>query len=224
MSQVATAFKLDRKGLAGAIRLVNCAFCCAVVARAVLIAMDLPHPSSLANEGRQVLFTFVWAGSAVVVMFLANLLQKHIAKAAPQVPAHPARAACPAREPWTRRQARDSGHDIRHDRRALPGPAVGEAEAPDSVGGNAQSADRGGPGGALLRASAGPAMGFRHCDPPAGFRGRLGVAGQDHSWLALPRCASGRGAASDHSVVPGAVRLHVLPDGTGLRGELHPSR
>jgi hypothetical protein len=93
VSQVATAFKLDRKGLAGTIRLVNCAFCCAVVAGAVLIAMDLPHPSSLANEGRQALFTFVWAGSAVVVMFLANLLQKHIAKAAPQVPAHPDRAA-----------------------------------------------------------------------------------------------------------------------------------
>ncbi len=38
-----------------------------------------------------------------------------------------------------------------------------------------------------------------------------------------PGGAGGRGAGSGPAVVPGAVRLHLLPDGTGLRGELHPA-
>lgn len=79
--------------LAGSIRAVNYALYCAAVAGAVLIAMDLPHPSNLADEGRRVLFTFIGVGIAVVVMFLANLLQKRTAKAAPpQAPVHQARA------------------------------------------------------------------------------------------------------------------------------------
>ena len=71
-------------GLAASIRAVNYALYCAAVAGAVLIALDLPHPSNLADEGRRVLFTFIGVGIAVVVMFLANLLQKRTAKAAAQ--------------------------------------------------------------------------------------------------------------------------------------------
>ena len=51
--------------------------------------MDLPHPSNLTDEGRRILFTFVGVGIAVVVMFLADLLQKRTAKAAPQSPPTP---------------------------------------------------------------------------------------------------------------------------------------
>ena len=68
--------------LAGSIRAVNYALYCAAVAGAVLIAADLPHPSNLADEGRRVLFTFIGVGIAVVVMLLADLLQKRTAKAA----------------------------------------------------------------------------------------------------------------------------------------------
>ena len=51
------------------------------------------HPSDfLADEGRRILFTFVGVGIAVIVMFLADRLQKHAANPAPQAPAHPARA------------------------------------------------------------------------------------------------------------------------------------
>lgn len=70
--------------LAGSIRTVNYTLYCAVVAGAVLIALDLSHPSNLADEGRRVLFTFIGVGIAVVVMFLANLLQKRTAKVSPQ--------------------------------------------------------------------------------------------------------------------------------------------
>ena len=77
--------------LAGATRAVNYALYCAAVAGAVLIAMDLPHPSNLGDEGRRVLFTFIGVGIAVIVMLLANLLQKHTAKAAQPAPAHQSR-------------------------------------------------------------------------------------------------------------------------------------
>jgi len=62
--------------LAGAIRTVNYTWYCAAVAGAVLIGLDLPHPSSLADEGRRILFTFIGVGIAVLVMFLANQLAK----------------------------------------------------------------------------------------------------------------------------------------------------
>jgi uncharacterized membrane protein YgaE (UPF0421/DUF939 family) len=75
--------------LAGSIRAVNYTLYCAAVAGAVLIGMDLPHPSNLTDEGRRILFTFVGVGIAVVVMFLADLLQKRTAKAAPQSPPTP---------------------------------------------------------------------------------------------------------------------------------------
>ena len=39
----------------------------------------------------------------------------------------------------------------------------------------------------------------------------------------LPGCAGGRGAGFGPPVLPAAVRLHVLRDGTELRGELHPA-
>ncbi len=77
--------------LAGSIRAVNYAFYCAAMAGMVLIADDLADPTDLAAEGRRVLFTFAGVGIAVVVAFLAGLLQKRTAakagpKAAPQAP------------------------------------------------------------------------------------------------------------------------------------------
>ena len=78
--------------LAASIRTVSYTWYTAAVAGAVLIAMDVPHPTNLTDEGRRILFTFAGVGIAVIVMFLAGLLQKHAAKAAPQAPAHPARA------------------------------------------------------------------------------------------------------------------------------------
>jgi uncharacterized membrane protein YccC len=72
--------------LAGSIRTVGYTWYTGAVAGAVLIAMDVPHPSSLTDEGRRILFTFAGVGIAVIVMFLASLLQKHTAKAVPQAP------------------------------------------------------------------------------------------------------------------------------------------
>jgi hypothetical protein len=63
-------------GLAGAIRTVSYAWYCAAVAGAVLIGIDLPHPSSLADEGRRILFTFIGVAIAVLVMFVADRLSK----------------------------------------------------------------------------------------------------------------------------------------------------
>ena len=78
--------------LAGSIRGVNYALYCAAIAGAVLIAVDLPHPSNLADEGQRVLFTFIGVGIGVLVMLLANLLQKRTAKVAQQAPVHQGRA------------------------------------------------------------------------------------------------------------------------------------
>jgi hypothetical protein len=66
--------------LAASIRTVNYAFYCAAIAGFVLIAMDLPHPSDFADEGRRVLFTLAGVGIGVLVMLLANLLQKRSSK------------------------------------------------------------------------------------------------------------------------------------------------
>lgn len=73
--------------LAGSVRAVNYAWYCAAVAGAVLIGMDLPHPSSRADEGRRVLFTFAGVGIAVIVMFLASQLSKRAPAAAQAAPA-----------------------------------------------------------------------------------------------------------------------------------------
>ena len=78
--------------LAGSIRFVNYAWYSAAMAGAILIAMDVPQPSNLADEGWRILFTFAGVGIAVIVMFVADRLQKHTAKTAPQASAHPARA------------------------------------------------------------------------------------------------------------------------------------
>ena len=79
--------------LAGAIRGVSYAWYCAAVAGAVLIGLDLPHPSNLADEGRRVLFTFVGVGIAVIVMFLASQLAKRTASTAQPQPAAQAGAS-----------------------------------------------------------------------------------------------------------------------------------
>ena len=78
--------------LAGSIHAVNYAWYTAAMAAAILIAMDVPQPSNLADEGWRILFTFAGVGIAVIVMFLADLVQRHAARAAPQASAHPARA------------------------------------------------------------------------------------------------------------------------------------
>ena len=55
---------------------VNYAFYTAAIAGAVLIAMDLPHPTNLDAEGRRIFFTFAGVAIAVLVTGLATLLQK----------------------------------------------------------------------------------------------------------------------------------------------------
>ena len=72
--------------VAASIRFVNYAWYTAAVAAGLLIAMDVPHPSNFASEGRRILFTLAGVGIAVIVMFVADWLQKHAAKAAPQAP------------------------------------------------------------------------------------------------------------------------------------------
>jgi hypothetical protein len=61
---------------------VNYAFYTAAIGGAVLIALDLPHPGNLAAEGRRIFYTFAGIAIAIVVMFLATLLQKRKAPAA----------------------------------------------------------------------------------------------------------------------------------------------
>ena len=61
---------------------VNYTFYAAAIAGAVLIALDLPHPSNLAAEGRRIFYTFAGISIAIVVMFLASLLQRRKAPAA----------------------------------------------------------------------------------------------------------------------------------------------
>jgi Fusaric acid resistance protein-like len=72
-------------GVGVSIYSVNYAFYTAAVAGAVLIALDLPHPTNLDAEGRRIFYTFVGIAIAIVVMFLASLLQQRKATtAAPQ--------------------------------------------------------------------------------------------------------------------------------------------
>ena len=73
--------------LAGSVRAVNYAWYCAAVAGVVLIGMDLPHPSSLADEGRRIPSTFAGVGIAVIVMFLASQLSKRAPATAQAAPA-----------------------------------------------------------------------------------------------------------------------------------------
>ena len=72
--------------VAASIRFVNYAWYTAAMAGALLIAMDVPHPSSFADEGRRILFTFAGVGIAVIVMFLADRLKTRTATATPNPP------------------------------------------------------------------------------------------------------------------------------------------
>jgi Fusaric acid resistance protein-like len=65
-----------------AIRAVNYALYTAAIAGAVLI--DISHPSKLGDEVQRVLYTFVGVGIGVVVMLLADQLQKRGPKGAQQ--------------------------------------------------------------------------------------------------------------------------------------------
>jgi hypothetical protein len=67
---------------AASFRAVNYAIYCAGVAGAVLVGMDLPHPTNLTAETHRVLFTLAGVGIALVVMLLATQLQKRQAAAA----------------------------------------------------------------------------------------------------------------------------------------------
>ncbi|WP_211233069.1 FUSC family protein [Solirubrobacter soli] len=68
---------------AAALRTVNYAIYCAAIAGLVLIADDIPHPTNLTDEARRVLFTLAGVGIAVLVMLLANELQKRASKTTP---------------------------------------------------------------------------------------------------------------------------------------------
>jgi len=61
---------------AASIRMLSYTLYVAAVTGAVLMAMDLPHPSNLAAEGERVLFTFIGVAIAYLVMLIANELQK----------------------------------------------------------------------------------------------------------------------------------------------------
>ena len=75
--------------LAGSIRTVSYAWYTAAVAAGVLIAVDVPHPSNLDSEGRRILFTLAGVGIAVIVMLLANLLQRRQKPAVTTAPLSP---------------------------------------------------------------------------------------------------------------------------------------
>ncbi len=68
-------------GLGISIYAVNYGFYTTMIAGAVLIAMDLPHPTKLDAEGRRIFFTFAGIGIAIIVMLLATLLQRRRAPA-----------------------------------------------------------------------------------------------------------------------------------------------
>jgi len=70
-------------GFAASFRAANYAYHCAAVATTVLIAEDIPTPSSLSTEGRRVLFTFLGLGIGILVLLLARLLQKRSTTHAP---------------------------------------------------------------------------------------------------------------------------------------------
>lgn len=69
--------------LGGGIRTVNYALYTSAIAACVLIADDLAHPTNFSNEIERVLYTFAGLAIGVGVMFLADLLAKKRAAAAP---------------------------------------------------------------------------------------------------------------------------------------------
>jgi len=68
-------------GIGAAIHGVNYAFYAAAIAAAALIAVDLPNPTNYTAEGKRVLFTFAGVGIGLVVIFIADRMQKHSAGA-----------------------------------------------------------------------------------------------------------------------------------------------
>ena len=70
--------------VAVSIRTVNYAFYCAAIAGAVLIGIDLPHPTDFASEGRRVLFTLAGVAIGLAFTLLTYLLQKRSAKGTTQ--------------------------------------------------------------------------------------------------------------------------------------------
>lgn len=83
-SKIALAVVIAALGaLAGTIRAASYTWYTAATAGAALIAMDLPHPSDLTDEGRRILFTFLGVAIAVAVMSLADLLSKRRAATPP---------------------------------------------------------------------------------------------------------------------------------------------
>ena len=68
----------------------NYAFYTAAVSAAVLILIDLPHPSNYSAEGYRVLWTLCGVAIGVLVIFLASLLARRTAKAPPQPATQPA--------------------------------------------------------------------------------------------------------------------------------------
>jgi Fusaric acid resistance protein-like len=68
-------------GIGMSIYAVNYAFYATMLAGAVLIVLDLPHPANLDAEGRRIFFTFAGIAIAIVVMLVATLLQKRNAPA-----------------------------------------------------------------------------------------------------------------------------------------------
>jgi uncharacterized membrane protein YccC len=81
-------------GIGASIYAVNYTFYATLIAGAVLIAMDLPHPTNLDAEGRRIFFTFVGIAIAIAVLAFATLIQKVEARAA--TPQQSAAAAQPA--------------------------------------------------------------------------------------------------------------------------------
>ncbi len=63
-------------GLAGAVRAMSYLWFAAATAAAVLIAVDLPHPSDLTVEGLRILFTLIGVAIAVGVMLLGALIAR----------------------------------------------------------------------------------------------------------------------------------------------------
>jgi hypothetical protein len=73
-----------------AVRFWNYALYCGAIAAAVLLLLDLPHPSNYAAEGYRVLWTICGVGIGVLVMLLAGLLAKRTAKTPSQPATQPA--------------------------------------------------------------------------------------------------------------------------------------
>jgi hypothetical protein len=66
----------------GALYSVSYTYYCAAVAAAVLIVIDIPHPTDLANEAMRVLFAFIGVGIAVGVTYVGTVMARRAKPAA----------------------------------------------------------------------------------------------------------------------------------------------